>query len=106
MSFGPRAGRLFRAVLSCSWHGSPRADAAGPSPAQIPGETRNAIRALLGDELTAAGIRGRSTASTAGSTRTFARDWSPRPDDSKFLVYQARMTWTAAAFADSHGPPR
>ena len=29
-----------------------------------------------------------------------ARDWSLRPDDNAFLVYQARMTWTAAAFAE------
>ena len=29
-----------------------------------------------------------------------ARDWSLRNDDSVFLVYQARMTWTAAAFAE------
>ena len=29
-----------------------------------------------------------------------ARDWSLRPDENAFLVYQARMTWTAAAFAE------
>jgi mannobiose 2-epimerase len=34
-----------------------------------------------------------------GFHQNFARDWSARPDDSRFLVYQARMTWTAAAFA-------
>ena len=34
-----------------------------------------------------------------GFHQTFARDWSPRPDHDTFLVYQARMTWTAAAFA-------
>ena len=33
-----------------------------------------------------------------------ARDWSPRPDENAFLVYQARMTWTAAAFAE-YSPP-
>ena len=38
-----------------------------------------------------------------GFHQTFARDWSPLPDDSRFLVYQARMTWTAAAFA-AHAP--
>jgi mannobiose 2-epimerase len=27
------------------------------------------------------------------------RDWSLRPDENVFLAYQARMTWTAAAFA-------
>jgi mannobiose 2-epimerase len=35
-----------------------------------------------------------------GFHQNLARDWSPRPDDSKFLVYQARMTWTAAAYAE------
>jgi mannobiose 2-epimerase len=35
-----------------------------------------------------------------GFHQNFARDWSPLPDDSKFLVYQSRMTWTAAAYAD------
>ena len=41
----------------------------------------------------------------AASTRTFARDWSPLPDENRFLVYQARMTWTAAAFAASSPRP-
>lgn len=35
-----------------------------------------------------------------GFHQTFARDWSALPDDNRFLVYQARMTWTAAAFAE------
>jgi cellobiose epimerase len=34
-----------------------------------------------------------------GFHQTMARDWSLRPDEDVFLVYQARMTWTAAAFA-------
>ncbi len=34
-----------------------------------------------------------------GFHQDFARDWSPRPDENRFLVYQSRMTWTAAAFA-------
>lgn len=29
----------------------------------------------------------------------FARDWSPLPDRRRFLVYQTRMTWTAATVA-------
>ncbi|WP_165222492.1 AGE family epimerase/isomerase [Aquisphaera insulae] len=35
-----------------------------------------------------------------GFHQELARDWSIRPDVSKFQVYQARMTWTAAAFAE------
>lgn len=34
-----------------------------------------------------------------GFHQTFARDWSALPDENRFLVYQARLTWTAAAFA-------
>ena len=38
-----------------------------------------------------------------GFHQTFARDWSALPDDNRSLVYQSRMTWTAAAFA-RHSP--
>ena len=34
-----------------------------------------------------------------GFHQSMARDWSLEPDENAFLVYQARMTWTAAAFA-------
>jgi mannobiose 2-epimerase len=34
-----------------------------------------------------------------GFHQDFARDWSALPDGNRFLVYQARLTWTAAAFA-------
>ncbi len=34
-----------------------------------------------------------------GFHQSFARDWSPRPDGDTFLVYQSRLTWTAAAYA-------
>jgi mannobiose 2-epimerase len=40
-----------------------------------------------------------------GFHQSFGRDWSPMPDDNRFLVYQARMTWTAAAYAE-HAPSR
>jgi cellobiose epimerase len=35
-----------------------------------------------------------------GFHQSMGRDWSLEPDDNAFLVYQARMTWTAAAFAE------
>ena len=41
-----------------------------------------------------------------GFHQNFARDWTPLPDDNCFLVYQARMTWTAAAFAQFSPPHR
>jgi mannose/cellobiose epimerase-like protein (N-acyl-D-glucosamine 2-epimerase family) len=34
-----------------------------------------------------------------GYWEAFAEDWSRRPASTKFLVYQARMTWTPAAVA-------
>jgi cellobiose epimerase len=34
-----------------------------------------------------------------GFHQSMARDWSLGPDENAFLVFQARMTWTAAAFA-------
>jgi cellobiose epimerase len=41
-----------------------------------------------------------------GFHQNLARDWSSKPDDSVFLVYQSRMTWTAAAFARYSQPHR
>jgi mannobiose 2-epimerase len=41
-----------------------------------------------------------------GFHQNFARDGSPRPDTVRSLVYQARMTWTAAAFAERSGAHR
>ncbi len=39
-----------------------------------------------------------------GFDQSMARDWSVKLDENVFLVYQARMTWTAAAFA-AYSPP-
>jgi mannobiose 2-epimerase len=58
------------------------------------------IRKLLREELTAHWYPRALDRENGGFHQNFARDWSPLPDDSKFLVYQARMTWTAAAYAE------
>jgi mannobiose 2-epimerase len=58
------------------------------------------MRSLLREELTAHWYPRALDKEHGGFHQSFARDWSPRPDDSKFLVYQARMTWTAAAYAE------
>ena len=39
-----------------------------------------------------------------GFHQNMARDWSLQPDENVSLVYQARMTWTAAAFAQYSRP--
>ena len=60
---------------------------------------RTRIDGLLRDELTKKWYPRAVDRELGGFHQNFARDWSPRPDDNRFLVYQARMTWTAAAFA-------
>jgi len=68
---------------------SPKADSAG---------TRPLIDRLLRDEkakcypLAVDRERG-------GFHQSIARDWTILPDDSRSLVYQSRMSWTAAAFS-------
>jgi cellobiose epimerase len=41
-----------------------------------------------------------------GFHQTLTRDWSLGRDQNVFVVYQARMTWTAAAFAEYSPPHR
>ena len=58
------------------------------------------IRTLLREELTSHWYPHAVDREHGGFHQNFARDWSARPDDNKFLVYQARMVWTAAAYAE------
>jgi mannobiose 2-epimerase len=37
-----------------------------------------------------------------GFHANYARDWSPRPDPDRFIVYQTRLVWTAAEVARAH----
>ncbi|MFO0908035.1 MAG: AGE family epimerase/isomerase [Isosphaeraceae bacterium] len=59
---------------------------------------RQRIDFLLRDEMTRRWFPATIDAQ-GGFHQNLARDWSRLPDDNRFLVYQARMTWTAAAFA-------
>jgi mannobiose 2-epimerase len=68
----------------------------GPRNGVAPGELRSLVR----EELTAHWYPHALDREHGGFHQNFARDWSAGPDDSKFLVYQARMTWTAAAYAE------
>jgi mannobiose 2-epimerase len=79
-----------------------RASAGGPSAAEI-GRLRRQAADLAASELRAHWYPHALDEAHGGFHQTFARDWSPLPDDDRFLVYQARMTWTAAAFA-AHAP--
>jgi cellobiose epimerase len=64
---------------------------------------RTKLNDLLSQELTRHwyphGVNNRR----GGFHQSMTRDWSLRPDENAFLVYQARMTWTAAAFAAFSG---
>ncbi len=60
---------------------------------------RRKIDDLLRQELTQHWYPHAVNRTRGGFHQTLARDWSYRPDENVFLVYQARMTWTAAAFA-------
>jgi mannobiose 2-epimerase len=81
--------------------GSPHAftqEAAGTGPISPDAAAR--ITTLLRDELVSHWYPHAVDRDHGGFHQNFARDWSPMPDDSKFLVYQSRMTWTAAAYAE------
>ncbi len=101
MSLGSRMpGRLLACCTLLLLPGVTQAQARqNAATGQVAAETQKAIRGLLGDELTAHWYPGAVDREYGGFHQNFARDWSPRPDDSKFLVYQSRMTWTAAAYA-------
>ena len=67
-------------------------ESSGPDPA--------ALRASVHEELTGRWYPATLDRKVGGFHQNLARDWTPLPDDNKFLVYQARMVWTAAAFAE------
>ena len=63
------------------------------------GDRAATLRGLVGAEL-AHWYPASIDAQRGGFHQNFARDWTVRPDENTFQVYQARMTWTAAAFAE------
>jgi mannobiose 2-epimerase len=67
---------------------------------------RRKVDALLRAELTGHWYPGAVERARGGFHQNLARDWSLQPDENTFLVYQARMTWTAAAFAEYSQPDR
>jgi mannobiose 2-epimerase len=69
-----------------------------------PQELRLKIDRLLRDELTQRWYPHAIDRRRGGFHQTMARDWSVLRDENVSLVYQARLTWTAAAFAE-HSPP-
>ena len=73
-----------------------RAD--GPQPGEVV-QLRDQIRGQVTRELTEHWYPAAVDQEHGGFHQNMARDWSIGPDRDKFSVYQARLTWTAAAFA-------
>ena len=69
-----------------------------PAQSTDPAPLRQKIEILLRDELRHWYPQSLDR-DLGGFHQDYARDWAPRPDENRFLVYQSRMTWTAAAFA-------
>ncbi|MFO0889681.1 MAG: AGE family epimerase/isomerase [Isosphaeraceae bacterium] len=91
---GPaRTGLVF--LLSCLPLGLP---AGGAEPDAAP--SAGLLRKLLRDELTQRWYPQMIDREHGGFHQNHARDWSRRTDESKFQVFQARMTWTASAYAE------
>jgi len=99
-----RAGRpIFRMILVAGLLPAV-ADAQGPSSGEVR-DLRGRIEANLRSEMTAGCLPRAVGRDPDGFHQTFAGDWSPLPDSNRSLVYQSRVTWTAAAFA-LHSPDR
>ena len=78
------------------------ARAQGPRPEEAR-DLRRKVEAALVGELTTRWFPRSIEPDGGGFHQTFGRDWARLPDDDRSLVYQSRMTWTAAAFA-RHSP--
>src|SRR5690242_14091076 len=68
-------------------------------PARVEGNTGTRIRVMLREELMDHWYPHAVEKTRGGFHQNLARDWSYRPDEGASLVYQSRMTWTAAAYA-------
>lgn len=99
------AVRLFGLILFIIPAGSVWGKAESPRPPDL-AQIRERVDHLLRDELTRLWYPRAVDSDHGGFHQNFGRDWSRQHDDDRFLVYQARMTWTAAAFADFPGAPR
>jgi mannobiose 2-epimerase len=72
---------------------------AGPPSIPEAGALKNKIERLLEAELTTGWYPRALDRHLGGFHQNLARDWSAAPDENRFLVYQARMVWTAAAYS-------
>ena len=90
--------RLIRVLTLCVLAASSASAAAKPTVPKA-GEMKRAIEKLLEDELTKGWYPRTVDKERGGFHQNLGRDWSLQPDENRFVVYQARMVWTAAAYA-------
>lgn len=95
--FRPRPLAVALVMLLTAWPRSSQAD--GPTAAEAHA-LRTRIEDQLVTELTRHWYPNAVDLDQGGFHQDFARDWTLRPDTHRSLVYQSRLTWTAAAFAE------
>lgn len=92
---------LFAALVLC---GAANLAAAAPAPATKPDKATylrlaGEVEANLQKEILARWYPAALDAQHGGFHENYAIDWSPRPGDDRSIVYQSRLTWTAAQAA-------
>jgi mannobiose 2-epimerase len=93
-SFGHAA-----AALTCGGLFAARATTAADVGATDRGRLADEIEGVMWDQVLAAWYPRCLDAERGGFHENFSQDWTRGPTDSKFLVYQGRQTWVAAAVA-------
>ncbi len=102
----PRSRLVLTLAAGAAWLAAAQARAeAQEARAEVARTLRVRIDGLLRKELTECWYPRAVDLKGGGFHQEFGPDWSPLPDQNRFLVYQGRMTWTAAAFA-AYAPER
>ncbi len=87
------------AALSCAGFWAKRTVLAADGGNTIRGQLADEIERVMWDKVLEAWYPRCLDTQRGGFHEHFSRAWTRGPTDSKFLVYQARQTWTAAAVA-------
>lgn len=87
------------ASLACAGFLAAHAAFAADDAQMIRSQLAERIERVMWDKVLAAWYPRCLDTERGGFHENFSRDWTRGPTDSKFLVYQARQTWTAAAVA-------
>jgi len=87
------------AALSCGGFWAARESIAADGSERVGGPLAGDIERVMWDNVLAAWYPRCLDMDRGGFHENFSQDWTRGASDSKFLVYQARQTWTAAAVA-------